>query len=152
MHKWDGDREVDMNLARLMLAAVFIGAFSLMPASAQTAEDAFGVWEHPDNGSHVRISKCGGGLCATIVKVRDPSRTDDKNPDPAKRDRPIKGITIMSGAKKSGNASWSGKLYNTQDGETYSGTLTVLSKNQLKLEGCVLGGLICQGPTWTRVN
>lgn len=141
-----------MNSVRLILAAVFMSATAIASAKAQQAEDAFGVWEHPDNGSHIRISKCGGGLCAKIIKVRDPSRKDVKNPDPAKRKRPIKGITIMSGAKKTGEATWSGKLYNTLDGEIYNGTITVLSKNKLKLQGCVLGGLICQGPTWTRVN
>ncbi len=119
---------------------------------AQSAEDAFGVWEHPDNGSHIRVAKCGGGLCATIVKVKDASRTDEKNPDPAKRKRPIKGITIMNGAQKTGDKTWAGNLYNTQDGQTYKGTLTVVSKTKLKLEGCVLGGLICQGPTWTRIQ
>ncbi|HKJ62684.1 MAG TPA: DUF2147 domain-containing protein [Hyphomicrobiales bacterium] len=141
-----------MKMVRLILAAAFVSALAIAPAMAQKAEDAFGVWEHPDNGSHIRISKCGGGLCAKIIKVEDPSRTDVKNPNPAKRKRPIVGITIMSGAKKSGEATWSGKLYNTLDGETYNGTVTVLSKKKLKLQGCVLGGLICQGPTWTRVN
>jgi uncharacterized protein (DUF2147 family) len=58
----------------------------------------------------------------------------------------------MNGAKKTGANTWSGKLYNTQDGATYNGTVTVVNKNTLKLEGCVLGGLVCQGPTWTRVN
>lgn len=141
-----------MKMVTLILAAAFASALAFAPAAAQQAEDAFGVWEHPDNGSHIRISKCGGGLCAKIIKVRDPSRTDIKNPDPAKRKRPIVGITIVKGAKKTGDATWSGKIYNTQDGQIYNGVLTVLSKNKLKLQGCVLGGLICQGPAWSRVN
>jgi uncharacterized protein (DUF2147 family) len=121
-------------------------------AQAQTAEDAFGTWRHPENGSLISVYQCGGGLCAKVTKVADPNRKDDKNPDPKLRTRPVVGVVIMSGAKKSGANSWSGKLYNTQDGETYNGTVTVVNKNTLKLEGCVLGGIICQGPTWTRVN
>ena len=121
-------------------------------AQAQTAEDAFGTWRHPENGSLISVYQCGGGLCAKVVKVTDPSRKDDKNLDPKLRTRPVVGVVIMSGAKKSGASSWSGKLYNTQDGETYNGTVTVVDKNTLKLQGCVLGGIICQGPTWTRVN
>ncbi len=34
------------------------------PASAQTAEDAFGVWLNPENGSNVEFYKCGGEACA----------------------------------------------------------------------------------------
>lgn len=141
-----------MKTGKLFLAAAFVSALSATPAAAQKAEDAFGVWEHPDNGSHIQISQCNGGLCAKVIKVNDPSRKDVHNPDPAKRNRLVQGITIMNGAKKTGDAKWSGKLYNTQDGETYTGSVTVLSRDKLKLEGCVLGGLVCQGPTWTRVN
>ena len=139
-----------MTLAALALA----GGALLVPggAYAQTAEDAFGTWKHPDNGSHISIYQCGGGLCAKVVKVADPSRKDDKNPDEKLRTRPVVGVVIMNGAKKSGDKSWAGKLYNTQDGQTYNGTVTVVSKSTLKLEGCVLGGLVCQGPTWTRIN
>jgi uncharacterized protein (DUF2147 family) len=139
---------------RILLVALGCAVFMMFGAAAhaQTAEDAFGTWLHPDNGSHIKVYKCGGGLCAKVVKVTDPSRKDDKNPNPKLRNRSVVGVVIMSGAKKSGKATWSGKLYNTKDGQTYSGTVTVLDKKHLKLQGCVLGGLICQGPTWTRLK
>ena len=63
-------------------------------AYAQTAEDAFGVWENPENKSHTEFYKCGDNVCAKIVKVADGQKTDDKNPDPAKRSRPIVGLVI----------------------------------------------------------
>ena len=134
-----------------MICAGFL-VFGSGAGVAQSADDVLGVWQHPENGSHIKIAKCGGGVCATIIKVKDPSRTDTENPDPKLKKRPVQGITIMNGGQKTGSATWSGKLYNTQDGKTYSGTLTVVDKTHLKLEGCVLGGLICQGPTWTRVE
>jgi uncharacterized protein (DUF2147 family) len=138
---------------RLLFTALFIGGAAFaVPASAQTAEDAFGTWKHPDNGSLISVYHCGEALCAKVIKVADPSRKDDKNPDPKLRSRPVVGVVILNGAKKTGANTWSGKLYNTQDGETYNGTVTVESKTTLKLQGCVLGGIICQGPTWTRVN
>ena len=68
-------------------------------------------------------------LCAKIVKVTDGQKTDDKNPDAAKKTRPIVGLVIMEGAKKSGDNKWAGTLYNRADGKSYSGTLTVKSKN-----------------------
>jgi uncharacterized protein (DUF2147 family) len=135
--------------ALILAGGMLIGSNS---AFAQTAEDAFGTWKHPDNGSHISVYQCGGGLCAKVVKVADAGRKDEKNPDPKLRTRSVVGVVLMSGAKKTGAATWAGKLYNTQDGQTYNGTVTVVSKNTMKLEGCVMGGLICQGPTWTRVN
>ena len=138
---------------RIIGAGTVIVAMGLMPtlASAQTAEDAFGVWRHPENGSHVEMAKCGDGLCAKVVKVEDDQKTDDKNPDPALKSRPVVGLAIMTDAKKSGPASWTGTLYNRADGKSYAGTITVKSADALDLKGCVLS-VFCKTLTWTRVN
>ena len=133
-------------------AVVLLGlAMASGRASAQAAEDAFGVWLNPENQSNVEFYRCGDGLCAKITKVSDGQKTDDKNPDAAKRNRPIVGLVIMEGAKKSGENKWSGTLYNRADGKSYSGTVTVKSKNSLDLSGCV-ALVVCRTTTWTRVN
>jgi uncharacterized protein (DUF2147 family) len=54
--------------------------------------------------------------------------------------------------KPSGADKWTGQIYNAKDGKTYSGSMTVQGASALKLEGCVLGGLICRSETWTRTN
>lgn len=120
-------------------------------AFAQTAEDAFGVWLNPENKSHTEFYKCGDGLCAKIVKVEDGQKTDDKNPDPAKRNRPIVGLMIMENAKKTGPTKWSGTLYNRADGKSYSGTVTVKSKDAVDLSGCV-AAVFCRTSTFSRVR
>jgi uncharacterized protein (DUF2147 family) len=133
-----------------MLLAV--GAVALATvAYAQTADDALGVWANPENQSHTEFYKCGAGVCARIVRAGDGQKTDDKNPDPAKRNRPIVGLVIMQGAKQTGPMSWSGALYNRADGKTYSGTLTVKSKTAVELSGCV-AAIFCKTVTFTRVR
>lgn len=130
-----------------------IAAFALIatPVLAQTAEDAFGVWENPENKSHTEFYKCGDGVCGKIVKVVDGQKTDDKNPDPAKQKRAIVGLVIMQGAKKTGANKWSGTLYNRADGKEYSGTVTVKTKNELDLSGCV-AAVFCKTTTFKRVK
>jgi uncharacterized protein (DUF2147 family) len=137
---------------RMTWAAVAATAMVLGTAVyAQTAEDAFGVWLNPENKSHTEFYKCGEGLCAKITKVADGQKTDDKNPDAAKRNRPIVGLVIMEGAKKAGANKWSGTLYNRADGKSYSGTVTVKSKSELDLSGCV-AAVFCKTTTFTRVK
>jgi uncharacterized protein (DUF2147 family) len=131
-------------------ALALMGAAATM-ATAQSADDAFGTWRHPENGSHVDVYKCGDGLCAKISKVTDGQKTDDKNPDANKKTRPIVGLVIMSGAKKSGDSEWKGSLYNRADGGSYSGTLKVTSKKTMDLSGCT-AAIFCKTTTWTRVN
>lgn len=130
-----------------MAAAI---AFAPQAAFAQKAEDAVGTWRHPENGSHIKMYMCGANLCAKIVKITDGQKVDDKNPNPARRNRPIIGLHIMT-AKKTGANTWAGSLYKRDNGQTYSGTVTVTSKNALSLQGCA-GGILCQSVTWSRVN
>ena len=137
----------------LTTAAAGLLALSLATtsASAQKAEDAVGVWLNPDNGSNIEFYKCGDGVCGKIVKVTDGQKTDDKNPDAAKKNRPIVGLVIMQGAKKTGDNKWEGSLLNTDNGNTYKGYVT-LEGSGLNLQGCALGGIVCTGETWQRVK
>lgn len=137
----------------LQIAFVSITASLLAAtiAGAQNAEDAFGVWRNPENGSQVEMYKCGADLCAKIVASGDGQKTDDKNPDASKRNVPIVGLVIMSNAKKTGPNEWKGNLYNRADGGTYSGTLTVKNKNSLDLSGCK-AIVFCKTLTWTRIK
>jgi uncharacterized protein (DUF2147 family) len=120
-------------------------------ASAQKAENAIGVWLNPENGSNVEFYRCGAGLCGKIVKVNDGQVRDSNNPDPAKRERPIVGLLILEGARQTGDNRWAGTLYNRENGKTYSGSVTVKSKDALELSGCVLA-VLCKTVTWKRVN
>ena len=121
-------------------------------ACAQSAEDAFGLWLNPENGSNIEFDKCGGeGLCAKLTKVTDGQLTDDKNPDPAKRVRPIIALVILENAKRAGANKWSGTLYNRENGKTYSGTVTVRTRDTVDLSGCV-AAVLCRSVTWTRIR
>lgn len=133
------------------MAATFGLVAGAASATAQTAQDAFGTWQHPENGSHVEMYKCGEGLCAKITKVADGQKADDKNPDVSKRGRPIVGLVIMTGAKKKGENAWNGSLYNRADGATYAGTITVKSKDMLDLTGCT-ALILCKTASWKRVK
>ena len=133
----------------LAASAILIGcAMSL----AAKAADATGEWLVQDGDARVRISPCGAEICGNISWIREGQPLDDKNPDPAKRTRPLLGSAVLLGLKPAGTGEWAGSLYNADDGRTYTGKLTVIDERHIKVSGCVLGGLICQGQTWTRVK
>jgi len=134
------------------VTALMALTFACRSACAQSAEDAFGLWLNPENGSNIEFYKCGGeGLCAKLTKVTDGQLTDDKNPDPTKRGQPVIGLLIMENAKKTGANKWSGMLYNRENGKSYSGTLTVKTKDAIDLSGCVVA-VLCRTVTWTRIK
>ena len=135
---------------RLIVGSILLTLCMLGGARAQIAEDAFGVWLNPENQSLVEFYRCGDGLCAKIVKTVDGQDVDHMNPNPAKRNQPIIGLVVMGNAKKDGTKNWSGSLYNRYDGKTYSGTITVKSRNEVDLSGCV-AAVICKTTTFTRL-
>lgn len=139
-----------MKLTFRLLAAGLVIMSSASVSYAQSANDAVGTWRNPENGSHIRMYKCGAYLCGSLAKVRDGQRFDHKNPNKARRRRPIVGLTILR-ARKTGPKTWSGSLYNRKDGKTYSGTVFVQSKNTLTLSGCAFG-LFCKTATWSRIR
>jgi uncharacterized protein (DUF2147 family) len=124
-----------------------------LPLSAWgAAEDAIGNWRDADSGGIVSVYSCGGGICVKVVKPGKGREKDDANPNPQLKGRSMAGVVLMNGAIKAGADKWKGKLYNSEDGETYTGYVTSVSKDEVKLEGCVAGGLICKSRTWKRVQ
>jgi uncharacterized protein (DUF2147 family) len=54
--------------------------------------------------------------------------------------------------KPAGSDKWRGQVYNAEDGGTYTGSFMLTGANSAELKGCVMGGIICKGQTWTRSN
>jgi uncharacterized protein (DUF2147 family) len=51
-----------------------------------------------------------------------------------------------------GNGGWKGRIYNPEDGKSYAAEAEVQNNGALLIKGCALGGLICDGQTWTRAK
>jgi len=110
-------------------------ALSLAAGGANAASPN-GVWKS-NTGRHIKVFSCRGGLGMKIVKAKKKSYV---------------GRVIMCGAKKTGPNKWKGRLLKVDNGQTYTGIATLQSANSLKLEGCVLGGLICKKQIWPRIK
>ena len=136
-----------MNKIIASAVGLTIIAFMGFSGSAANAQSPIGNWK-TNTGSTVKIFKCGSRLCGKLTNVPDGQKYDTKNPDKAKRKRPIKGLVIMS-MKSSGKNKWSGTLYKRSNGQTYSGSMKMSGANVIKMSGCVLG-FVCQTASWSR--
>jgi uncharacterized protein (DUF2147 family) len=139
----------------LALAATLV----LGASEGALAADPTGTWLVQAGTSRIRVADCGGALCGTIIWLKEPNdpdtgkpKTDKNNSDASKRSRPLLGVQIVLGMKPAGADKWTGQVYNAEDGKTYSGNLTFSGGSSLQLQGCALGGLVCKGQTWTKVN
>jgi uncharacterized protein (DUF2147 family) len=137
-------------LCAALLSILLLG----ISAVVSFAVDATGTWRTEEDAT-VRVSNCGGGLCASIASLRQPNdpqtgkpKTDINNVDPSKRNRPIVGLQIFIGLRPDGANKWTGQIYNPEDGKTYDANVVLENANTLKVQGCVL--FICKTKTWPR--
>ena len=134
-----------------LIAAAALAAL----ASPAFASDVTGLWATPTNGGQVEIGRCGNSLCGKLVTSQhikeDPSLKDIRNKDAAQRGRTLKNLQMLYDFTGGPNKWTGGKVYNPDDGGTYSGTIEMLSDNQLKLKGCIVAPL-CKTQVWNRVR
>jgi uncharacterized protein (DUF2147 family) len=134
-------------------------ALALMAIAPARAADPVGTWLTGDKKGKVKIVNCGGAICGTLSWLAEPNdpdtnqpKTDKNNKDTSKQSRPLIGVAIVLGMKPVGGDKWQGQVYNAEDGGIYTGSFTMTGPNTADLKGCVMGGLLCKGQTWTRSN
>ena len=139
----------------LSLAAAVVAAALCLATPAAFGADVSGIWLTQASDAKVRVGRCGGGLCGTVVWLREPidsatgkPQVDDKNENPALRNRRIIGIPLFIGMRAAGPNKWSGRIYNADDGKTYASTVTYQDGDKLDVQGCV--GSLCGSETWSR--
>lgn len=137
-------------------ALLLLAVLAAPPLRAQPATDPSGTWLTEDRRAQIRIAPCGNDRCGTIAQVTEPvdpatkaPRTDVNNPDPALRTRPILGLPLLR-TSPAPNGTWTGTIYNAEDGHTYTVTLT-RRDTTLRVQGCALYGLLCGSQSWTPV-
>lgn len=143
-------------MSRTFIIAAVLCIAAATPAAAG---DPRGTWMTEDGKAKVAIVSCGGALCGNVIALTEPidpdtgkPKTDSKNPDAARRSRPMIGVQIVIDMKPDTGDKWNGQVYNAEDGKTYSGSITLVNATTLTLKGCALGGLICKSQTWTRTH
>lgn len=129
-----------------------VAALACLSAAASAAPAPIaGRWLTAEGKAIVDIGSCGGagaGLCGRITDILKPKpgpAVDLKNPDPALRSRPIRGMAFLTGFHPAGDR-WKGRIYDPETGRTYRSELA-RTGGTLKVKGC--WGPFCRTQDWT---
>jgi uncharacterized protein (DUF2147 family) len=123
--------------------------FALCAGPAQAAIPIAGEWTVADKTARIDIVDCDGAAWGYVSWEQMPGGLDSKNPDPAKRSRATLGMPILLGMMADGKGAWTGRIYNSDNGKFYTGSLRLRAPNVLAVRGCVLG-ILCGGEDWAR--
>lgn len=124
-----------MHSAIKIAAAAFASLIAAAPVPAFAA-DPTGTWAATDGKSRYEITHCGEALCGKLIWLRD---ADDKN-------RAYLNEVVVRGKQSAAN-KWTGTVIH--EGDTYSGTMTMVGAESLKVTGCQ--AIFCQTVDLTRV-
>ena len=115
------------------------------PAAASAKSPIEGRWE---NGPmEVVIAPCGQALCGTVVKASPKQQTRAERGSGTD----LVGARLIERIEKTGENRYRARVF-LADRDTYaSGTIRQVSRDQLKVRGCVLG-IVCKSKTWDRVR
>jgi uncharacterized protein (DUF2147 family) len=116
-----------------------------------------GFWKTED--AKIEIFEVDGKLSGKIASLNKQyttdgvEKTDIRNPDPAKRSRPLVGLVFMTGFTPGGPGRWDhGVIYDPKTGNTYASFLEYDGGDTLKLRGYIVISLIGRTAIWTKAK
>ncbi|MBL4812291.1 MAG: DUF2147 domain-containing protein [Rhodobacteraceae bacterium] len=128
-------------MKRILLG--FIGLIAM--AGAALADPIEGLWQtEVDDGSYalVRVSPCGAAYCGVIERTFD--GTGEYQSENL-------GRQIIINMAPAGGTDYEGQVWRPSNDKIYIGKITLTGDN-MRLRGCVAGGLFCAAQAWTRAN
>lgn len=141
-------------LGRLISGTILLGGLSLSLANDMPPIE--GTWLSGDGDGWIEITLAGDGLSGVIKGSpnEDDERPDkdEKNPDPALRERPLTGLELFTNFSYDGDGRWSGgTIYDPNSGKTYRCIITWVDADTLKVRGYIGVPMLGRTETWTRV-
>jgi len=138
----------------------FLSAMMLAATSAfAQSQTPVGVWLHDNKRIEIEITPCGQDLCGKLVWLKRPNDAqglplvDLKNPDAASRTRPLLGLTVLDGLRRTGANSWEdGNIYDPDNGASYTASMSMQDDGSLQVRAYVLMPMLGKTFTWTRMR
>lgn len=109
-------------------------------------------WTPEKDGKMEIFKKQDGKFYGRFTWVKDDTK-DIHNPNPALRDKMVSEVEFLYGFKYNGKDAWEeGKIYDPNDGKTYSCTIKVDPKNNLLVRGYIGISLFGRTETFERIK
>ena len=138
-----------------------LGAFLFVSyGNAQSTDPVLGVWKTIDEktnqpSSLIRLDEKNGELIGTVTElIPTPGETLVTHCNLCKDERkgkPIIGMMIMKGLKKSSPGIWSGgEILDPEEGEIYKVKINMVDEKTLEVRGYIGIPLLGRTQTWVR--
>lgn len=119
-----------------------------------------GVWFNTKKDGKIEIFEKDGKFYGKIIWLLEPNDENDgdpkrdiNNPDDSKHQDPIIGLVVLKGLEFDKDNVWNdGKIYDPENGKTYSCKMTLINENQLDVRGFIGFSLLGRTENWTKTK
>lgn len=139
------------------IAAAWMLAAAIAPAAAQPEAPAqpqatptnpiYGMWINPYRSVAVRTGPCGERLCGWIVWANQEAQNDARDGGTPK----LIGTALLENYRNDKPRSWSGTVFVPDMNRRFYSIIQQVAPDQMKVKGCILGGLLCKSQVWHKI-
>ena len=127
----------------MWLLAILVGSGAELNAAA---DGILGLWSNSNGTVLVDVSRCGPAICGKVVRASASSEADARRAGAPQ----MVGTQVLRDFQPRRSGSWSGKVFVPARNRTFHSMLTRLDDRRIRIDACILGGLVCQGEVWKR--
>jgi len=120
-------------------------ALASSPAHAQAIE---GRWTNYKKNVVVEVERCGAAYCGRVVRASAKAKEKARKGGTPN----LVGTQILTGLKPIGDGRFRGRAFVPKRNVHATATVSQIGANVMQVQGCVLGGLLCDNEKWTRVT
>jgi uncharacterized protein (DUF2147 family) len=130
----------------VLLTVVAVPA-AAQPQAAAPGATIYGTWMNPYKSVAVRTGPCGERLCGWIVWANEEAQTDARDGGTPK----LIGTALLENYRAEKPGSWSGTVFVPDMNRRFYSIIQQVGPDQMKVKGCILGGLLCKSQLWHRI-
>jgi uncharacterized protein (DUF2147 family) len=130
-----------MKRIAILIASLLLAA----PAAAQELE---GHWTNDKRSMVVQVERCGAAYCGKVIRATDKAKEKARKGGTAN----LIGTQILTGLTPLGDGRFRGQAFVPKRNLHATVTVRQLSDDEMQVQGCVWGGLLCGKERWTRVT
>lgn len=128
--------------------AILTAALMLAAPATASAQAIEGQWTNYKKNVVVQVERCGAAYCGRVVQASEKAREKARKGGTPN----LVGTQILTGLKPIGDGKFRGRAFVPKRNIHATATVRQLSDDVMQVQGCVLGGLLCDSERWTRVT
>lgn len=115
-------------------------------ADAPVRGNIAGLWANPKQSVVVRTDEANSILSGRVIWASDAAQADARDSGVTS----LVGTQLLEDYRPDGPRKWKGIVYVPDMGRRFTSFISQTGPDELKISGCILGGLICRSQVWKR--